>query len=80
MERKEKSDYGLAILNALENNNPREVIDILSNYIKSKNKTLLSKQTGLHRQTIYLAMSDKSNPTIKTLAKLIHAATQTNKG
>lgn len=74
MKKLERSEYGLAVLDALENNKPEDVIAALRDYLNTKNKTSLAKQTGLHRTSLYLALSDKGNPTVKTLAKLIHAA------
>lgn len=62
---------GKAIVECLENNDPEGVMEIISIYLETISKSKLSKHNELHRQTLYSALRHR-NPTIKTLAKLMH--------
>jgi DNA-binding phage protein len=70
-----QSQTAFAILQALEENNTEVVIKVLKNYLKTKNKEKLVKRNSIVRSTLYLNLSKKANPTLKTLAKLVHACT-----
>jgi probable addiction module antidote protein len=61
-----------AIWECLKENDPDGVIEILEAHLSAKNKSQLSKDFDLPRTTIYHAFKSK-NPTLHTLAKLIHA-------
>lgn len=61
-----------AIVECLENNDPEGVMEVIAIYIESINKAKLAKNNELPRQTIYSALKHK-NPTVKTLAKLMHS-------
>lgn len=61
-----------AIWECLKDNDPNGVIEVLEAHLSAKNKTKLSKEHDLPRTTIYHAFKSK-NPTLHTLAKLIHA-------
>lgn len=65
-------NIGRAIVECLENNDPEGVMEVIAIYLEATNKTKLSKDSELHRQTVYSALKHK-NPTIKTLAKLMHS-------
>jgi DNA-binding phage protein len=67
-------NVGNAILECLENNDPEGVMEVISIYLEAVNKTRLSENRDLHRQTLYSALKHR-NPTIKTLAKLMHSST-----
>lgn len=62
-----------AITECLINNDPNGVVDILEHYLNASNKTDLLKKAHIPRSTMYQLLKNR-NPTIKTLAKLIHAA------
>ena len=65
-------NIGKAILECLENNDPEGVMEVISIYLEAVNKTKVSKDAELHRQTVYSALKHR-NPTVKTLAKLMHS-------
>jgi len=56
-----------AVWECLRENDPDGVIEILEAHISAKNKNQLAKEHGL-----YHAFKNK-NPTLHTLAKLVHA-------
>lgn len=61
-----------AIWECLKEDDPNGVIEILEAHLSAKNKSKLAKESNLGRTTIYHAFKSK-NPTLHTLAKLIHA-------
>jgi DNA-binding phage protein len=65
-------NIGKAILECLENNDPEGVMEVIAIYLEAVNKTKLSHENELHRQTVYSALKHR-NPTVKTLAKLMHS-------
>ena len=68
-------DIGLRVLQALKANKPEDVLVAIADFIRSANKTQTAKDLRLSRQTLYHNLkSDKANPTVKTLAKLVHAS------
>lgn len=64
---------GLAILECLQNNDPEGVMEMISIYLDALNKSQLRKQAKLPKSTMYSALRHR-NPTIKTLAKIMHAS------
>ena len=66
-------NVGNAILECLKNNDPEGVMEIIAIYLEAVNKTRLSHESELHRQTLYSALKHR-NPTVKTLAKLMHSS------
>lgn len=65
-------NIGKAIIECLENNDPEGVMEVISIYLEAVNKTKISKDKSLHRQTMYSALKHR-NPTVKTLAKLMYS-------
>lgn len=61
-----------AIWECLKENDPDGVIEILETHLRAKNKSAFAKEHELSRTTIYHAFKSK-NPTLHTLAKLVHA-------
>lgn len=61
-----------AIWECLKNDDPEGVIEIIQIHLAAKNKTKVSRETGIPKTTLYHTLRSK-NPTIKTLARLIHA-------
>ncbi|MDP1880718.1 MAG: hypothetical protein Q8K60_07245 [Parachlamydiaceae bacterium] len=61
-----------AVWECLKENDPDGVIEILEAHLRAKNKSQLAKEHNLPRTTIYHAFKSK-NPTLHTLAKLVHA-------
>ena len=66
--------FGKAIFECLQNNDPEGVIEVISGYLEVLNKSRSAKRVELPHSTLYDALKRK-NPTIKTLAKLVHAST-----
>lgn len=62
---------GKAVWECLKNGDSEGVIEIISIYLDAMNKTQSAKENMLARSTMYHALKSK-NPTIKTLAKLLH--------
>ena len=70
---KNPKEVGYALLQCLEENDPEAFMEILDAYL-DVNRTQTAKKTNLSRSTIQLAFSNKGNPSIKTLAKIVHSA------
>lgn len=66
-----------AIMECLLNNDPEGVIEVISTYLEVLNKVKSAQRVDLPRSTLYHSLKMK-NPTIKTLAKLMHATTLEN--
>ena len=61
-----------AIWECLKDNDPNGVIEILEAHLRAKNKSKIAREQALPRTTLYHAFRSK-NPTLQTLAKLVHA-------
>lgn len=61
-----------AIWECLKENDPDGVIEILEAHLHAKNKSKIARENDLPRTTLYHAFKSK-NPTLHTLAKLVHA-------
>lgn len=64
----------LAILECLQNNDPEGAMEMITIYLDALNKTRLRQKTKLPKSTMYSVLKHR-NPTIKTLAKIMHAST-----
>lgn len=64
---------GSALLECLINNDTQGYIEILDSYLRV-NRLQISKAANMPRSTIQLAFSKSGNPTLKTLAKIVHEA------
>lgn len=62
---------GTALLESLIENDTDAFIEILDAYL-NVNRAKVAKKTGLSRSTVQQALSKKGNPTLKTLAKIVH--------
>jgi DNA-binding phage protein len=58
----------------LQCNDPEGVMEMVGIYLSALNKTKNRRRTRLSKSTMYSAMKHR-NPTIKTLAKIMYAAT-----
>lgn len=65
---------GLAILECLQNNDPEGVMEMISIYLNALDKAKLREKNKLPKSTMYSALKHR-NPTIKTLAKIMHDST-----
>lgn len=63
---------GRAIWECLKNGDSEGVIEVIQIHLEAYNKTQLAKEAHLPKTTLYHSLRSK-NPTIKTLAKLVHA-------
>jgi DNA-binding phage protein len=60
-----------AFWECLKDNDPEGAMEILSAHLTALNKSHLAKEADMPRSTLYHSLKSK-NPTIKTVAKLIH--------
>lgn len=65
---------GKAILECLVNNDPEGVMEVIGIYLNALEKTEFVQKSHVPKSTLYHSLKSK-NPTIKTLAKLMHATT-----
>lgn len=70
---KSHQKVALALLTSLEEDDPEAFLEILDVYLKA-NRTQVAKQADLSRTTVQNALSKKGNPTIRTIAKIVHQA------
>ena len=66
---------GLAILECLQNNDPEGAMEMIATYLTALNKAKLREKSKLPKSTMYSALKHR-NPTIKTLAKIMHDSTR----
>jgi DNA-binding phage protein len=64
---------GAAIMECLIENDTEGVLEIIENYLYAVNKTQFLKEADIPRSTAYNVFK-RRNPTIKTLAKIMHAS------
>ena len=62
---------GAALLECLIDNDTESFIEILDSYLRI-NRLQVSKNANMARSTVQLALSKTGNPTLKTLAKIVH--------
>lgn len=63
---------GRAIWECLKNEDTEGVIEIIGIHLEARNKTKLVEEANIPKTTLYHSLRSK-NPTLKTLAKLVHA-------
>lgn len=64
---------GAAIMQCFIENDTEGVLEIVENYLYAVNKTQFLKEANVPRSTMYNFFK-RRNPTIKTLAKIMHAS------
>jgi len=64
--------FGRAIWECLKEGDSEGVIEVIRAYLQAANKTEIARKSSMARSTMYHTLKGK-NPTIKTLAKLVHA-------
>jgi DNA-binding phage protein len=62
-----------AFWECLKENDPDGAMSIIAAHLNALNKVHLAKEARLPRSTIYNTLKNK-NPTLKTVAKLIHSS------
>lgn len=63
---------GRAIWECLKNGDSEGVIEVIQTHLAAFNKAQIAKEVHLPKTTLYHSFRSK-NPTIRTLAKLVHA-------
>ncbi len=61
----------IALLESLEENDAGAFLEILDAYLKV-NRAQVARETDLSRTTVQKALSAEGNPTIRTIAKIVH--------
>lgn len=69
---------GKALLECLKNNDPEGVIEVIKSYLEVANMQQVARHAHIARSTLYNSLKQK-NPTLKTLAKIVHASTMKSK-
>jgi DNA-binding phage protein len=62
---------GAALLESLIENDTEAFIEILDSYLRI-NRSRVAKKANMARSTVQQALSKNGNPTLKTLAKIVH--------
>lgn len=57
----------------LEDGNPKELLQPLNTIARSHGMSELARETGISREALYRAFSDKGNPTLETLPRVMKA-------
>lgn len=65
---------GYALFSALKDEDIDSFKEILMAHLQAKVKTREAKAHGLSERTMYEALSDKGNPSLKTIAKIVRMA------
>lgn len=68
---KDLDKVGSALLESLVQNDTEAFIEILDAYLQI-NKTRVAKKAKISRSTVQHAFSKKGNPTLKTIARIVH--------
>jgi len=62
---------GAALLESLIENDTEAFIEILDTYLQV-NRAQVAKKAKMSRSTVQHALSKKGNPTLKTIARIVH--------
>lgn len=62
---------GAGIMECLLKNDPEGAMEIIKIYLETVNRVQMAKKSHIPRSTLYHSLKNK-NPTIKTLAKIVH--------
>ncbi len=65
-----------ALFEALSDGDEEAALEIIIAYVKAVKKTEIAKHEHMATSTVYHALSPKGNPTLRTVAKVLHAAGQ----
>ncbi|MFI5333980.1 MAG: DNA-binding protein [Chlamydiales bacterium] len=75
--KEELSDYNLiasAFFESLKEDDVETALEILEGYLIATKKSALAKKGKIPSSTVYHSLSKGANPTLRTVAKLLHAA------
>lgn len=68
---KKDKEVAAALFQCLIENDTEAFMEILDSYLRV-NRSHVASNSGLSRSTVSLALSKRGNPTLKTIAKIIH--------
>lgn len=71
----DKKEVGESLLDCLIENDPEGFMEILGAFVRINNKKRIAREAEISRVTLYNAFYKDSNPTLKTIAKIVHKAT-----
>jgi probable addiction module antidote protein len=63
-----------ALFDSLLDGDTEAFKEILQAHLEARNISKLAKESGISRRTIYAALSKGGNPSLDTIAKLVHQA------
>ena len=69
----DSNQTAMAVFECLLNNDPEGAMEMIEIYLEACNKSKLRKKVNLRKSTMYSALKHR-NPTIKTLAKIVHSS------
>ena len=70
---KTPSDIAAYLDAYLEDGTPEELLRAVNTIARSRGMSELARQTGISREALYRAFSDKGNPTLDTLLRVMKA-------
>ncbi len=70
---RDKNFVAQALFDALSEGDEEAALEIINAYVQAMKKTEIAKHEKMATSTVYHALSPKANPTLKTVAKLLHA-------
>jgi probable addiction module antidote protein len=68
-----REDMAAYLEAALEEGDPALILAVLGDIARSKGMTLIAKETGLGRESLYKALSANGNPEFVTVLKVMQA-------
>lgn len=68
-----KAFVAKALFEALSDGDEEAALEIIIAYVKAVKKTEIAKQEKMATSTVYHALSGRGNPTLRTVAKVLHA-------
>jgi len=63
-----------ALFQSLVDGDTEAFKEILQAHLEARNISKLAKESGISRRTIYAALSKEGNPSLDTIARLVHQA------
>lgn len=70
---RDKNFVASALFEALSDGDEEAALEIIIAYVKAMKKTEIAKHEEMAASTVYHALSPKGNPTLRTIAKVLHA-------
>lgn len=70
---RDKDFIAIALFQALSDGDGEAALEIIIAYVKATRKLDIAKDENMALSTVYHALSEKGNPTLKTVAKVLHA-------